>query len=255
MLAETIVRVRDYPARTCMEPHDHEEASMNIVLMGGFLERIGRQEREYARGQIALLPAGVTHSQSFGTAGARQIIIRPQDCWLDYLADCKTPLEQTPGGCRATFRHLGERLLEEIRNEDPFSALARQAILLEIVTAFARTRPAARAAAKPPAWLCAARDFMHEHALTPLSMEKIAQVAGRHEIHLAREFRRFFGTSAGAYMRRLRTEHVARQLRRPRTRISDIALDCGFSSHAHLCREFKAHFGITPSQYRSRHSA
>jgi AraC family transcriptional regulator len=255
MLAETTVRVRDYPARTSMQPHAHAEASMNIVVEGGFLERIGRQEREYARGQIALLPAGVTHSQSFGTRGTRQIIIRPQDCWLDYLADCKTPLEQAPCGNRATFRHLGERLLEEIENEDRFSVLAREAILLEIVTAFARNPSAAKAGAKPPAWLCAARDFVHEHALTPLSMVRIAQVAGRHEIHLAREFRRFFGTSVGAYMRRLRTEQVARQLRRPQTRISDIALDCGFSSHAHLCREFKAHFGITPSQYRSRHIA
>jgi AraC family transcriptional regulator len=255
MLAETTVRVRDYPARTSMQPHAHAEASMNIVVEGGFLERIGRQEQEYASGQIALLPAGVTHSQSFGTRRTRQIIIRPQDCWLDYLADCKTPLEQAPCGNRATFRHLGERLLEEIENEDRFSALAREAILLEIVTAFARNPSAAKAGAKPPAWLCAARDFVHEHALTPLSMVRIAQVAGRHEIHLAREFRRFFGTSVGAYMRRLRTEQVARQLRRPQTRISDIALDCGFSSHAHLCREFKAHFGITPSQYRSRHIA
>ena len=228
---------------------------MNIVVAGDFLERIGGQERDYARGQIAFLPAGVMHSQSFGAAGARQIIIRPQDCWLDYLADCKTRLQEAPCSNSATFRRLGDRLLEEIHNEDGFSALAREGILLEIVTAFARNRTAPRAGARPPAWLCVARDFMHENALAALSMVQIARVAGRHGVHLAREFRRFFGTSVGTYMRRLRTEHVARLLQRRHTRISDIALDCGFASHAHLCREFRAHFGVTPSQYRLRHTA
>ncbi len=50
--------------------------------------------------------------------------------------------------------------------------------------------------------------------------------------------------------RRLPVERVARLLLRPRSSIGEIALECGFSSHAHLCREFKAHYGVTPSRYR-----
>jgi AraC family transcriptional regulator len=81
-------------------------------------------------------------------------------------------------------------------------------------------------------------------------MQDIARVAGRHEVHVAREFRRFFGVSVGTYLRRLRTERVARLLLGPHLSISEIALECGFSSHSHLCREFKAHYGVTPSRYR-----
>jgi AraC family transcriptional regulator len=233
-----------------MEPHHHDEASLSIVVRGGFVERIGRHERDYARGQIALLPAGVTHSQQFGGAGARQIILTAQPAWLDYLADANAGLTEAPHSNSPAFQELAGRLLLEMGRDDGFSALACDGIILEIVAAFGRCSTAAKSVVRPPAWLCAVLDFVSQNALAPPGMQQIAQVAGRHEIHVAREFRRFFGASLGAYMRRLRTEHAARLLRGTRMSVSEIALECGFSSHSHLCREFRTWSGATPSQYR-----
>ena len=250
MISDTGLRVRSYPPHTRMPPHMHEEASISLVVRGAFKENIGRGERDYARGHIAYLPPALVHSQLFGRSGARQIIFKPQPAWLDYLADCKLRLDESPHGRSPLFGALGERLLQEIATEDRFSAVAAEGIILEIIAAFARDSSAALAGSKPPAWLRAARDFLHETAPAPPSMQRLAQVACRHEIHLAREFRRFFGTSVGLYARRLRSEHAAKLLRRPQLSICDVALECGFSSHSHLCREFRAHFGVTPSQFR-----
>ena len=254
MLAQTGLCVRNYAAHFSMAPHDHNEDSISIVIQGDFLEQIGKRERVHARGHAVLFPSGVTHSQIFGAAGARQIIFTPRASWLEYLADCKTALDESPHINAITFRHLGDRLVEEIGNDDAFSAIACEGILLEVIAAFGRRGIAATTPARPPAWLCAARDFIHENAVTPLSLAQVARAAGRHEIHLAREFRRFFGASVCAYSRRLRIERAARLLLRPSIAISEVALDCGFSNHSHLCREFKAHFDVTPSQYRSRHA-
>ncbi len=85
-----------------------------------------------------------------------------------------------------------------------------------------------------------------------LIMAQIAREAGRHEIHLAREFRRFFGIPVAAYLRRLRIEQAERLLLKPQIPIGEIAQSCGFASHSHLCREFRSHFGVAPSEYRSR---
>ena len=254
MFAETDLRVSAYEPSTSMLPHRHDEPSMNIVVGGSFLEHIGRSERTYARGHAAFCPAGTVHSQIFGANGARQIIFSPKQCWLDYLADSRTALDSAPFIGASAFRYFGDRLLEEMRFADGYAALACEGILLEIVAAFGRHRESLAPAAKcPPAWLRAARDFLHENALAPLDMAAIARAAGRHEIHLAREFRRHFGTSIGAYLRRLRADHAAELLHHRGRTIADIALACGFSSHAHLCREFKSRFGVTPSQYRSDH--
>jgi AraC family transcriptional regulator len=184
--------------------------------------------------------------------GRSAAYLQAHDSWLDYLADCRARIDDAPHAHSTTFRNLGDRLLEEMRQDDGFSAIACEGIMLEIVAAFGRKRAAGAVNTKPPAWLRAAREFMHENAFLSLTMAQIAREAGRHEIHLAREFRRFFGIPVGAYLRRLRTEQAERLLLKPQMSICEIAQSCGFANHSHLCREFKAHFGITPSEYRSR---
>ena len=253
MFAQTGLRLSRYQPNTEMAPHQHDEASLNIVVAGDFLERIGHAERSYTRGTAAFCPAATTHSQTFGATCVRQIIFKPDDSWLDYLADCKARLDEAPHTSSTAFRDLGDRLLEEMRQDDGFSAVACEGIMLEIVAAFGRNRAASTAATQPPAWLRATREFMHENAFASLTMAQIARAAGRHEIHVAREFRRFFGIPVGAYLRRLRAEQAQRLLLKPQVSIGEVAHSCGFASHSHLCREFKAHFGVTPSAYRSHH--
>jgi AraC family transcriptional regulator len=248
--SQTELQIRHYPAGTVMGPHAHEVDCLSLLVRGAFIERIGAGERAYTRGQIAYLPVGVVHSQTFGTAGAKQIIIRPHPDWLEYLSDCKTPLADAPHANAPIFRELGDRLLRELTSDDRLAAIACEGILLELVAAFARRAESGKSAGKPPSWLSAVRDYLLQHACAPLCMPQLARVAGRHEIHIAREFRRFFGVSAGEFARRLRIDQAARLLVRSNASISDIALESGFSSHSHLCREFKARFGVTPSAYR-----
>lgn len=247
----TNLRVADYPAFLAMPPHMHEFPSINIVIGGGFAERIGKSERDYSRGIAAFVPAGVTHSQRFGAAGARQIIFQPRETWLDYLADSKTQLSDAPHLSGAAFRNFGDRLFQELRQPDKLSEIACEGILLEIVAAFGRCSATRNRHGNPPAWLERARDYLHAHALVSLRLSDVAHAAGRNEVHLAHEFRRFYGTTVGAYLRQLRTEAAAGLLADPDTEICGIALGCGFSSHSHLCREFRLRFGVTPSQYRA----
>ena len=251
----TALRLCRYAPHGVMAPHRHEVPVLRIVIDGNFTEHIGRCERHYSRGTATLCPAGVVHSQEFGAAGARAILAVPQAAWLEYLADCKIELAALPYAHSPAFQSLGGRLLAELASGDAFSALAREGLLLETVAALARNGSVAPVAPAPPAWLRRAREFIHDNAAQPLTLARIAQAAGRHEIHLAREFRRHFGRSVGGYLRHLRTENAARLLMQSQHRdITEIAYACGFSSHSHLCREFKAHFGTTPSQYRDRQS-
>jgi AraC family transcriptional regulator len=250
MLAENSLRFRRYEPRSTMLPHMHQQASLTLVIGGDYLERIGPTERHYGTGIAAFHPAEMIHAQEFGTAGARQIIIEPQQDWLACLADTLN-LTDAPYSSLSELHHLGGRLVQELSNDDEFSCLAREGLVLEMLAAFARLSD--MRSPKPPVWLENARDFIHGNACGPLSIAQIAKAAGRHEIHLAREFRRYFGSSIGSYVRKLRTEEAARLLSQTREDITEIALRCGFASHAHLCRVFRAHYGTTPSQYRGRH--
>jgi len=251
MFASESLRVGQYAPYGAMAPHSHDYDSLGLILAGDFVEQIGATERRYERGCVTFGPAGVTHSQRFGADGARQIIVRPERDWLAYLADKGICLGDAPFVHGPQFFQLGTKLLNELSRDDDFTSLARESILLEIIAAFGRAG-VANPPGHPPVWLAAARDYLHAHAATPLSMKDIARAAGRHEIHLAREFKRYFGVSVGSYLRQARTERAANLLRTTSANITDIALRCGFANHAHLCRVFKAHYGLSPSQYRAR---
>jgi AraC family transcriptional regulator len=63
-------------------------------------------------------------------------------------------------------------------------------------------------------------------------------------------FKAATGLTPHSYLQKLRLETARQRLSSPRGLITQIALDCGFSSHSHFTQVFRARFGLTPQQYR-----
>ncbi|HEX8169870.1 MAG TPA: AraC family transcriptional regulator [Thermoanaerobaculia bacterium] len=242
------LRVTDYAPRSAMAPHRHDELSMIVVVGGAYVERIRGGAAEHGPGRMLLYPAGALHSQQFGAAGARKIVFTPGAASLDYLRERGIALDAPRSIESPLVSQLARRILAELQRDDPFTSLAVEGLAMELVAAFVRVdrEPAAPA---PPPWLRAARDAVHDLANDDLTLESLAAQIGRHPVHLAREFRRYFGTTVGACRRQLRLER-AEELLRGGEAITDVALACGFASHSHFCRAFKTAYGMTPSQFR-----
>ncbi|HEX2679768.1 MAG TPA: helix-turn-helix transcriptional regulator [Candidatus Dormibacteraeota bacterium] len=83
-----------------------------------------------------------------------------------------------------------------------------------------------------------------------LSLESLAQESGYSRVHFVRMFRAATGRSPHNYLLNLRIERVRELLANPALSLTDIALDCGFSSHSHMTRAFRQFLGVTPSEYR-----
>jgi AraC family transcriptional regulator len=104
-----------------------------------------------------------------------------------------------------------------------------------------------------PGWLVSARDFLHAHLDRRVRLGELATVAGMHEIHLARTFRKYLGCSPGSYLRRLRVERARVALTASETSLVEIALAAGFSSQSHFTRVFHRQVGMSPGSYRRRY--
>jgi AraC family transcriptional regulator len=243
-----MLRVTDYAANSAMRPHLHDEASIIVVLKGNYVERIAGSDADHTAGHILWYPAGTLHSQIFGSAGARKVVLSPDNNVLEYLAAHGHSLTapayfQSPGALV-----LARRIASEIRNDDPYTALARDGLSLELVALVARERNARRTA-RAPAWLRAAREMVCEPGDDRLTLRSIADEVGRHPVHVAREFRRYYGTSIGSYRRAVQLDRAEAMLA-SHMGLNEIALSCGFASHAHFSRVFKASRGVSPSEYR-----
>jgi transcriptional regulator GlxA family with amidase domain len=58
------------------------------------------------------------------------------------------------------------------------------------------------------------------------------------------------GTTFRDYLRSVRLSTAQQLLADPCMRIKEVSAQCGYAATAHLSREFKRQFGITPSEYR-----
>ena len=95
--------------------------------------------------------------------------------------------------------------------------------------------------------------FIEEHLDDALELEQVAGVACFSEFHFHRIFRGLVGESLKAYVRRLRLERAARDLKRLDQPITDLAFNAGFESHEAFTRAFSEMFGAPPSAYRAAH--
>ena len=68
--------------------------------------------------------------------------------------------------------------------------------------------------------------------------------------HFLRCFKAHVGVTPYAYLQRVRLRNAATLLRSSSRAITDIALDCGFTSPSRFSDAFRRRYGCTPSMYR-----
>lgn len=93
--------------------------------------------------------------------------------------------------------------------------------------------------------------MIENDADTPHDLNKLAQLARLSRYHFLRTFEELTGTTPHQYLLRVRLRRAAIQLRSESTRISDVALECGFGDISNFNRTFRAEFGVNPRSYRS----
>ena len=91
--------------------------------------------------------------------------------------------------------------------------------------------------------------FIHREYGSALSLDKIAKAACMSQRHLSGKFREAMGTSAMAYVNRLRIEEAKRKLIRGGCSIAEAAREAGFENISYFHRVFKQLEGISPGAY------
>ena len=93
-------------------------------------------------------------------------------------------------------------------------------------------------------------DYIRENLDRQVKLEELAKVACFSEFHFHRIFGAVSGETLNSFTNRLRLEKAARLLRYSGRSLTDIALDCGFSSSATFSRAFRSGYDTSPSQFR-----
>jgi AraC family transcriptional regulator len=236
--------------------HHHDEAHFVWVLRGHY-ETGALQHAGGGAPRLVYSPPGTTHRDCF----ADDDLSRAAFCTLSVsssaLASAETevmlPSREIclqPSAAAVMARLLAECGDARQGTGDDLSACVAESLCLELLLRTGLDRASASSGA--PAWLKRARELLRDTCLLPgpRSVRDVAAALDVHPVHLARSFRRHFGTTPGEYLRRCRLERARGMLQGSRAGLADIATAAGFSDQSHFTNAFRGRFGVSPGVFR-----
>jgi AraC family transcriptional regulator len=92
--------------------------------------------------------------------------------------------------------------------------------------------------------------YIEEHLAEDITVTDLAKVACLSIFHFTRAFAATMGVPPHRYVSQRRLESAKAMIATGRTSLSEIALDCRFSSQSSFTRAFRRATGMTPAEYR-----
>lgn len=94
-------------------------------------------------------------------------------------------------------------------------------------------------------------EFMLQYYGKKITVKDMARLANMSESNYIRLFKKESGMAPLEYLIKLRLDKAKKLLRTGSKTITEISLQCGFSSPSHFSSSFAKHMGITPSEYQN----
>lgn len=94
-------------------------------------------------------------------------------------------------------------------------------------------------------------EYMHSHLGEKITVGDMSRIANMSPSHFSRIFRSEIGTAPMEYLNRIRMERVKKLLGAGDMSITEVALECGFTSSAYFSTSFFKKYRTRPSDFRN----
>jgi AraC-like DNA-binding protein len=256
--------------------HRHEYMELTLITHGTGWHRVANQEHLTAPGDVIIVPPGVVHSffrsknqthRNFHFDPAILAELKKDAPDMATLTTLFPELDQklkkgrrpqyTMARLRLTPRELAkaEQMMSEMDEEQTGKQAGRMAlmhlILRRMFMLLARIYTKRESPTpKENSGLAKSLEFLNANALEPLTLQRLAEVAGLSASHYRRLFQRSFGDSPINYLIRLRIRMACALLEKGNLPITEVAFQCGFTDSNYFARQFRKAMGETPRRYR-----
>lgn len=218
-----------------------EYYSLEFVTKGSFLLRDESETRIFSPGDIYLLGGRTGTVLQANPTGWKKCVFLPHN-----------PVTEVILGelFRQEFHLHPEAAETEARIDAVYQAASRNAPEVdELVFALLNSLKFSSPAADYPPALVKALHFLESDAGEHAGRDALARAGGISISTLNRLFRQYFHCAPGEYRQKKRMETACRILSLRNMNVKEAAAECGFSSSAFFCREFKKYTGTTPGRF------
>ncbi len=93
-------------------------------------------------------------------------------------------------------------------------------------------------------------EYIHNNLDKKIAINELARLSNFSPFHFHRIVKALLSESIGSYITRTRLEQAAKMISYSSSSIEKIAYSVGYEAPSSLSKQFKNHFGISPSEYR-----
>jgi AraC family transcriptional regulator len=202
-----------------------------------------------------LLPGPPLSLESGGPTETLAVAFDPPAACSRVTTPGAAPLRGVDPGVRALAHEIRRVLLSEGEQAQAYLASLADALVARALQVCGAEPPRRRRADLAPFNLRRVQEHIDSRLAERITVEELASVAGLSRGYFSRAFHAATGESPHQFI-------LARRLAEARQRLDDgagdlahLAIQTGFSSHAHLTTAFGQAFGMTPQAYRRQRRA
>ncbi|MBW4620572.1 MAG: AraC family transcriptional regulator [Cyanosarcina radialis HA8281-LM2] len=198
---------------------DSDDRYLQIRIASGFIQQVARESLAMNPDRIELIPEFRTRDPQIESLG------------LLLLAELK---QENVGG---------QLYIESLAN----------VLAVHLLRQYATAEPRifTHKGGLPEHQLQQVLDYIHAHLDRDIKLDDLARLLNISQFHFIYLFKQAIGTSPYQYLLQQRVERAKLLLKQTERSIVEIALECGFSSHSHLSKQFRQLTGMTPKAYRT----
>lgn len=249
--------------KMCFQLHWHDRVELIYVASGNLEVHLDDRRAEVLTGQVAVIGPRMLHCGFSGETGVKFHTI---------MFDLENFYNQTPASEKYLSGFLRnevcfqpvvtdkrvtesvEQLVEFLTAEDEENPLLSVGLVYCIVGKLyrfctERARPVQQLSQNFRNVL----EYINGHFTEDISTESLSLKFGYNETYFCRRFKEVTGITLMRYIQILRMELAQKMLKNTEKRISEIALECGFTDISYFSNCFKKHVGVAPKEFRRVH--
>lgn len=240
-----------YTSETAFTPnmssewHYHVHPHFSHILEGGSKEvRKGGSDLQFAGTGLYYHP-GVPHQNIDYQKGTRIFNIELREEFFKSLGLPQPPADLMFGQHTQLNTSGMLRIMKEHYLNDANSGIAIAQLCLELLQPYKEEEHCF------PEWTEKIKTILHDHWNVPLSLPVLAEELALHPVTISKYFSKYFGCSAGEYLRKIKIEKAISLIKTGKHSLTHIAYECGFTDQAHFTKTFQRITGLLPRQYRN----
>lgn len=234
--------------------HYHDSFEVYYLEQGTCWYFIDKKSYRLTEGDIALIPAGVIHKTSYETATSSRSLFSCVESFIPESARkimTQIPYFPKTKETAVQVENLFRQIQREYENPDEYSMDVIRTRVSELFLMIARECKKPHQEKQESPIVEKAVGYIREHYMENVTLHDVAEHCYVSREHLSRIFKKETGFGFNEYLNVYRLKKANAILsENPKSKVSQVAVRCGFGDSNYFSKQYKKVYGVAPTQTR-----